>query len=55
MTIEDVDLAADIVMGIWLQITRGTLERRPAANLADQALAAMLRALGVPQSGKRNR
>ena len=47
--IEDADLAADIVIGIWLQITRGILERRPAANFADQALAAMLRALGVPR------
>ena len=49
LSIKDADLAADIVIGIWLQITRGTLERRPAANLADQALAAMLRALGVPR------
>jgi AcrR family transcriptional regulator len=47
--IDDADLAADIVMGIWLQITRGTVERRPDAKLADQALAAMLRALGVAQ------
>jgi AcrR family transcriptional regulator len=49
VSIEDTDLAADIVIGIWLQITRGALERRPATNLADQALAAMLRALGVAQ------
>jgi AcrR family transcriptional regulator len=48
MSIEDEDLAADLVIGIWLQIARSTLERRPAANLADQALAALLRALGVP-------
>ena len=49
VSIEDPDLAADIVIGIWLQIARGTLERRPAANLTDEALAALLRALGVPQ------
>ena len=47
VSIQDVEVAADIVIGIWLQITRGTLERRPATNLADQALAAVLRALGV--------
>jgi AcrR family transcriptional regulator len=49
VSIEDPDLAADIAIGIWLQIARGTLERRPAANLTDEALAALLRALGLPQ------
>jgi AcrR family transcriptional regulator len=49
VSIEDEDLAADIVIGIWLQVARGTLERQPATNLADHALAAILRALGVPQ------
>ena len=49
VSIADPDLAADIVIGIWLQIARGTLDRRPAANLTDEALAALLRALGVPQ------
>jgi AcrR family transcriptional regulator len=44
---DDVDLAADIVFGIWLQVARGTLERRPPSTLADQALAALLRALNV--------
>ena len=29
LTIMDMDLAADIVIGIWLQVTRGSLERRP--------------------------
>lgn len=48
-SIEDEDLVADIVIGIWFQIARGTLERRPAAHLADWGLAALLRALGVPQ------
>ena len=28
LAIQDVELAADIVIGIWLQVTRGTLERR---------------------------
>ena len=49
VSVQDVELAADIVMGIWLQITRGSLERRPTANLADQAVGAVLRALGVTQ------
>ena len=53
VSMKDADLAADIVIGIWLQITRGTLERRPATNLADQALGALLRALGAPQQAKR--
>ena len=47
VSVTDADLAADIVVGIWLQITRGTFERRPPTNLADEALAAVLRALGV--------
>ena len=47
LTMQDVELAADIVMGIWLQVTRGTLQRRAAPDLADRALDAMLRALGV--------
>ncbi len=52
VAIEDVELAADIVLGIWLQVTRGTLERRAAPDLTRQALDAVLRALGVPT--KRN-
>jgi AcrR family transcriptional regulator len=47
MSIEDTDLAVDIVFGIWLQVIRGTLIRRPATKLGDRALAATLRALGV--------
>ena len=49
LAIEDVELAADIVVGIWLQVTRGTLERRAAPDLPRQALHAALRALGVPR------
>jgi len=47
LTMQDVELAADIVFGIWLQVTRGTLQRRAAPNLAEQTLDAMLRALGA--------
>jgi AcrR family transcriptional regulator len=47
LAIEDVELAADIVVGIWLQVTRGTLERRAAPDLTRRALHAALRALGV--------
>jgi len=47
LTVQDVELAADIVVGIWLQVTRGTLQRRAAPDLAGRALEAMLRALGA--------
>ena len=43
----DVELAADIVMGIWLQVARGILERGARPELARQAVEAVLRALGV--------
>src|SRR4029079_471084 len=55
LSVRDVELAADIVMGVWLQVTRGSLERRPPANLPSQALEAVLRALGVMQPGKSKR
>ncbi len=55
LTIQDVELAADIVIGIWLQVTRGSLERRATPDLTRQALDAVLRALGVPQSRNRKR
>ena len=47
LTVHDVELAADIVVGIWLQVTRGTLQRRAAPDLIGQALDAVLRALGA--------
>ena len=47
LAIQDVELAADIVIGIWLQVTRGSIERRAAPDLTRQALAAVLRALGA--------
>ena len=46
LSIKDVELAADIVIGIWLQVTRGSLERRAEPDLTRQALDAVLRALG---------
>jgi len=51
LTIQDVDLAADIVIGIWLQVTRGSLERHNSPEFTRQALDAVLRALGVTQPG----
>ena len=53
LTIQDVELSADIVIGIWLQVTRGSLERRATPDLTRQALDAVLRALGVPQPRNR--
>ena len=47
LAIQDVELAADIVIGIWLQVTRGSLERRAPPDLTRQALDAVLRALGA--------
>ena len=47
LTVQDVELAADIVFGIWLQVTRGTLQRRAAPDLVERTLDAMLRALGA--------
>ena len=55
VAIQDVELAADIVMGIWVQVTRGSLERRAPPELPRQARDAMLRALGVTQPPNRNR
>ena len=45
----DVELAADIVMGIWLQVARGILKRGARPELTSQALEAVLRALGLCQ------
>jgi AcrR family transcriptional regulator len=47
LTVHDPELAADIIIGIWLQVIRGTLERRSAPDLIRQALDAALRALGA--------
>jgi AcrR family transcriptional regulator len=55
LAIQDVELAADIVIGIWLQVTRGSLERRASPELTHQALGGVLRALGVTQPRNRKR
>ena len=49
LTVQDIELAADIVIGVWLEIARGTLERGAAPNLAGQIVDAVLRALGAAQ------
>jgi len=49
LSVQEVDLAADIVMGIWLQVVRSSLERRAAPDLSCQTLHAVLRALGASQ------
>jgi AcrR family transcriptional regulator len=46
VNMRDVELAADIVMGIWLQVARGILERGAPPELTRQAVEAVLRALG---------
>lgn len=55
LAIQDVELSADIVIGIWLQVTRGSLERRASPELTRQTLDAVLRALGVTQPRNRKR
>ena len=47
ISVRDVELAADIVIGIWLQVTRGILERPAPPDLSGQTLEAVLRALGI--------
>ena len=49
VSVRDVELAADIVIGIWLQVTRGFLERGTRPESTSQALDATLRALGLGQ------
>jgi len=48
LRVRDVELAADIVIGIWLQVTRGILERGAQRDVTSQAGEAVLRALGAP-------
>src|SRR3954471_8554199 len=52
LTVQDVELAADIALGIWLQVTRGTLQRQAAPDLVGRALDAVLRALGASSLGE---
>lgn len=52
MAVLDPELATDIFVGIWLQVTRGTLARAPTPDLTCKALEAALRALGsAPPEG----
>jgi AcrR family transcriptional regulator len=53
LAIQDVELAADIVIGVWLQITRGSLARRAPTGLTRHALDAVLRAIGASSAGKK--
>ncbi len=50
LAVRDVELAADIVIGIWLQVTRGILERGAHADLTSQARDAVMRSLGARKS-----
>ena len=56
LTMQDIELAADIGLGILLGVMRGTLQRRAAPDLVRQALDAALRAIGaLPQPRGRKR
>jgi hypothetical protein len=48
--LDDVELAADLVIGIWREVTRAIVEDRLAMGGVDVACAAMLRALGLTRS-----
>lgn len=50
VTVRDPELAVDIFVGIWLQVTRGTIERAAPPELSSHALEAALRALGAPRT-----
>jgi AcrR family transcriptional regulator len=50
MSLQDAELAVDIVMGIWLQVTRGILERGTRPELTRQAVEAVLGALGATRA-----
>ncbi|MBZ9798461.1 TetR/AcrR family transcriptional regulator [Mesorhizobium sp. ES1-4] len=54
LSIRDVDLAVDIVMGIWLQVTRGILDRGARPDLTQQTVESALRALGASRSDQEN-
>ena len=55
LIVQDVELAADIVMGIWLQVMRGTLQRPITPDLTHQALDAVLRAIGASPGPRRRK
>ena len=53
LTVQDVELAADIGLGILLGVMRGTLQRRATPDVVRQALDAGLRALGASPARER--
>ena len=53
--LQDVELAADIVIGIGLQVMRSSLERHTSPELTGQALHAVLRALGAQPRKRKSR
>jgi AcrR family transcriptional regulator len=55
LTVQDIELAADIVMGIWLQVMRGTLQRPVTPDLTREALDAVLRAVGASPGPRRQK
>src|SRR5918995_1006314 len=55
LIVQDVELAADIVMGIWLQVMRGTLQRPVTPDLTRHALDAVLRAVGASPGPRRQK
>ena len=55
LSLPDVELAADIVIGIWIQVTRGILERGAQPELISQANEAVLRAIGAMELQKARR
>jgi AcrR family transcriptional regulator len=50
LSLDDIALAADLVIGIWREVTRAIVEGRLTAGGVDVACAAMLRALGLTRS-----
>ncbi|TPI77694.1 MULTISPECIES: TetR/AcrR family transcriptional regulator [unclassified Mesorhizobium] len=54
VSIRDAELAVDIVMGIWLQVTRGILDRGTRPEVTQQTVESVLRALGASRSDQEN-
>jgi AcrR family transcriptional regulator len=50
VSVRDAELATDIVIGIWMQVTRGILERGTRPELTRETVDAKLRALGALQT-----
>lgn len=50
LDVEDIGLAADLVIGIWREVTRAIVEDRLGPASVDIACSAMLRALGLTRS-----